>query len=229
MTDPVFEQPVPKEDITMVALGDSLTKGVGDPDKKGYVGDVQDQLKEKKTIGQVDVYNYGVKGDNSDDLLKKLQNQNVLNHIEKADLIVFTIGGNDMMDVVKNHFLELTVDLFQQKMKHYQDNLAHVLKALRDHNDHAQILYVGVFDPFSAYFSDVKETGQIIENWDHTGKRATTKFHDTAFIPTFDLFVNKTDSLLSDDHFHPNSRGYQLIGKRVMDNINVEHLTDTHD
>lgn len=226
MTEPVFEQPEPEEDITMVALGDSLTKGVGDPEKRGYVGDVQDRLKAKKTIGQVDVYNYGVKGDTSDDLLKKLQNQDVLNRVDKADLIVFTIGGNDLMDVVENNFLGLTIDLFEQKKKHYQDNLDKAFKTLRDHNDSAQIIYVGVFNPFSAYFPNVKETGQIIENWDKTGKKSAAHFHDTAFVPTFDLFENKTDTLISDDHFHPNPHGYKLIGKRIMRNINVKRLSE---
>src|SRR5699024_9351945 len=221
LTDPVFEISPPKKDVTVVAVGDSLTKGKGDPKRDGYVGYVQDHLRENSSIGEVTVYNYGIVGDTTDDLIEKLQDQNVLDHISDADLIMFTVGGNDMMNVVKNHFLNLTIDLFQEKRQHYQENLKQILNKLRDHNDTAQIVYVGVFNPFSVYFPDIEETGQIIDNWDEAGENAAKQFDHTEFISISDLFENKTKRLISDDHFHPNAQGYQLIGGRILEHIDI--------
>lgn len=224
-TEPVFKQPKPTKDITVVALGDSLTKGVGDPEKRGYVGDVGDRLKEKQTIGKVQTYNYGIKGDTSDDLLEKLKSEDVLNRVEKANLIVFTIGGNDLMDVVENHFLGLTSDLFRQKKKRYQKNLEEAFQILRNHNKKAQIVYIGVFNPFSAYFPDVKETKQIIQNWNRTGKETTEPFQNAEYVSIFDLFEDGTANLISNDHFHPNAQGYKLIAQRVIKKIDIQRLS----
>ncbi|MGP8316742.1 SGNH/GDSL hydrolase family protein, partial [Bacillus subtilis] len=65
-----------KEHIVIAAVGDSLTEGVGDPDGKG-VGKVADSIRSDKQVKTVDVKNYAVKGNRSDDLLEKLKDKKV--------------------------------------------------------------------------------------------------------------------------------------------------------
>lgn len=222
LNEPFYKVPPPKRNITIVALGDSLTKGEGDLKRGGYVGYVQNHLQQRKDIAKVNVYNYGVVGDTSDQLLKVLQSQNVLNHVDKADLILFTIGGNDVMNVVKNHFLGLTLQMFKKKRQHYQNNLEKVFTILRQHNPNAEIVYTGIYNPFSAYFPNLTVDNNIIHRWSRTGKQVTAQFPNTAYVRTYDIFEGKTKELISSDHFHPNAKGYDLIGQRVMKAI---HLT----
>ncbi|HET7580373.1 MAG TPA: SGNH/GDSL hydrolase family protein [Bacillales bacterium] len=212
---------IPKKDITVVALGDSLTKGVGDLERGGYVGYVQNHLKERKHIDKVTVYNYGVKGDTTEDLLEVLQSEDVLNHIEEANLIVFTIGGNDVMEVVENHFLGMTLEMFKKQKKEFKNNLEKILTILRSHNAKAQIIYIGMYNPFSVYFPEAEVDDRIVHTWSQAGKQIAMQFDNTSFVSTFNIFEGRTKALISDDRFHPNDRGYTLIGERVMKAVEI--------
>ena len=56
----------------MLALGDSLTRGTGDETGQGYVGIVTEQLKEELDPREVTVYNLGINGQDSSQLLQQL-------------------------------------------------------------------------------------------------------------------------------------------------------------
>lgn len=219
--EPFFHVPIPKKNVTIVALGDSLTKGEGDLKRGGYVGYVKNHLEKRPFIGKVTVYNYGVIGDTSDDLLKVMKSEDVLNHIHRADLILFTIGGNDVMNIVKNHFLGLTLDMFQKKRMHYQANLKRIFTILRNHNKTARIVYTGIYNPFSNYFPNLTVDDQIIHRWSKTGQDVTAQFHNAVYVKTYDIFAGRTKQLISGDHFHPDAKGYDLIGERVMKAIQL--------
>ena len=86
-----------KSTIDIVALGDSLTVGTGDISGKGYVQNVREKLA-LATNKQVNVIgNYAVNGYRTDQLLADLQNASGIPYgIEKADVVLLTIGGNDL-------------------------------------------------------------------------------------------------------------------------------------
>jgi lysophospholipase L1-like esterase len=222
ISNPTFEvvppEPV-KKDITIVSVGDSLTEGVGDPTKQGYVGYVREQLAGWETIDDVTLYNYAARGDETEDLLENLQSKEIANNIEKADYIMLTIGGNDLMKVVENNFFNLTVYLFEKQEDQYEENLKEIFEMIRKHNKKAQIIYVGVFNPFSKYFSQIEEVKDIVFSWNEASRKVVSQFNNTVFVPTYDLFINKSSELFSDDNFHPNQRGYEVMGNRVMNYI----------
>ncbi|HET7627294.1 MAG TPA: SGNH/GDSL hydrolase family protein [Bacillales bacterium] len=221
ITEPVFEMPEPKKDVTIVALGDSLTKGEGDFKRGGYVGYVQNHLEQKERIDDVKVYNYAVIGDTSDGLLKKLKSEDVLNRVRNADLILFTIGGNDLMSVVEKHFLGMTREMFENKRAHYKSNLEQTFTILREHNAKAKIIYVGMYNPFSAYFPKATIDDEIIKIWSNTAKQTTSQYKNAEYVQIYDLFKGMSKKLIYKDNFHPNHAGYDLIGERVMQHITL--------
>lgn len=89
-----------KEQIRIVALGDSLTAGTGDLTGKGYVGQVRDKLEEQ--LGKpVFVYNnFAIPGFRTYDLLKDwdAKKADVEKALGDADLVLLTIGGNDLFE-----------------------------------------------------------------------------------------------------------------------------------
>jgi lysophospholipase L1-like esterase len=190
-------------------------------ERGGYVGYVQNHLKQRQWVNDVNVFNYGVIGDTTDDLLEKLKSEDVLSHVDEADLILFTIGGNDAMEVVENHFLGVTREMFRKQKAHYAKNLETIFTILRNHNAEARIVYIGMYNPFSAYFPKVKVDDEIIKDWSQTGKRVASRFKNTVYVPSFDLFEGKTKQLIYKDNFHPNHAGYDLIGRRVMKHISI--------
>ncbi|KAF0995036.1 hypothetical protein BJQ97_01685 [Geobacillus sp. TFV-3] len=83
------------EKIDIVALGDSLTRGTGDESGKGYVGYMVDELR-RQTDQPIRVTNLAVRGLRSDGLLRQLGEPEIQRQVAMADLIVMTIGGNDL-------------------------------------------------------------------------------------------------------------------------------------
>ncbi|MFP1649671.1 GDSL-type esterase/lipase family protein, partial [Enterococcus mundtii] len=84
-----------------LALGDSLTDGVGDEySQDGYVGRLADSLLAWPSISDVEVDNRGKRGRRSDQLLKLVKKGHYDEELQEAQLISLTMGGNDVMKVV---------------------------------------------------------------------------------------------------------------------------------
>jgi lysophospholipase L1-like esterase len=209
-----------KTSIKIVGIGDSLTKGVGDIDEKGYAGMTVEALKNSKSISNVSFVDYGVRGDKTDDLLAVLNKEDVRKNIKDADIIFMTIGGNDIVDVLKEDFLGLKVKDFQEKRVHYQRNLNKILLTLNELNPNITIYYIGLYNPFEDLFPNLDTQFQLIlQRWNQSSKTILELYPNTVFVPTADLFKDKSSKLLYTDHFHPNKKGYQLISKRLVSAI----------
>ena len=84
---------------SLVTLGDSISFGYGtdDPDTERYSALVTGKLSERDGITWTD-YNYAVVGDDSSDLLKKLNNGRAM-RLPSADAVVLYIGANNLLGV----------------------------------------------------------------------------------------------------------------------------------
>ena len=203
--------------LHIVGLGDSLTRGVGDPQDRGYVGLVTTALKANSAYTSVQLDDEGITGDTTDDLLKVLKRKDVQKEVAGANLIFLTIGGNDIVSVLKNHFLSLDLKEFDTERQHYEHNLNLILKEIRTFNPNASIYYMGLYNPFEDYFTELNGPfNNVLDQWNTAGKTILERYPNTHFIPTFDLFHGKTESLLYKDHFHPNPEGYHLIADRIL-------------
>lgn len=102
----IKSKPKPKKTLQLVAIGDSLTHGVGDEtNKEGYVSLVANQI-QQATKHPVKTANFGVTGDTSVQITKRVQKQKPLQQqLAKADIVTLTVGGNDLMAVLQNNFL----------------------------------------------------------------------------------------------------------------------------
>ena len=203
-------------DIHVVGLGDSLTKGVGDKDKKGYIGYVSDRYFESDQDKNVILDNFAITGSETEDLLKRLEEDKVQESIKNADYIFLTIGGNDLFGVVKSHFLNLDQQYFTLQKKIYIENLTAIFKEIRGLNEEAPIYFPGLFNPFSEAFQDIPEMNEIVDRWNEASTNTVSEFSGVTFVPIADLFLENEDSLLYEDAFHPNEEGYHLMGNRIM-------------
>ncbi|MBP1157633.1 MULTISPECIES: GDSL-type esterase/lipase family protein [unclassified Paenibacillus] len=196
----------------LLALGDSLTRGSGDPEGRGYVGYLLDHLKEKSEQ-KVIMENYGVDGQTSSQLALLLQERELLAQVKAADVIVISIGGNDLfrggetlghLDPVKIQEIEDT----------YLRELDGILKQLREENAAARIFLIGLYNPFIE-LQDTETTSKIVRDWNYKAAEVAAQHPQTILVPTFDLFQLKVQDYLASDLFHPNAAGYRLIGDRV--------------
>ena len=207
----------------IVAIGDSLTEGVGDESENGgYVGILNNTFEDNNLNITVD--NFGKKGNRSDQLLKRLEKKDIVAAIEKADIVLVTIGANDIMKVLKSNFMNVTMDLFQEEEVEYSKRLTAIIDKINDINPETQVYLIGFYNPFERHFGEIKELGMIIDNWNTAGKSLTEEYENVGYIPTIDLFSNSTEDLLATDEFHPNTTGYKRMAQRVL-----EYLKDPNE
>ncbi|MFJ5623826.1 SGNH/GDSL hydrolase family protein [Peribacillus loiseleuriae] len=212
--------------IEIVSLGDSLTQGVGDTtDKGGYLPYLRHLLEKEPTITSVNFVNHGVKGNRTDQLLKRMKEENMVADIKKADAVVITIGGNDIMRVFHQNIIDLKMEQFEKARIGYEKRLKQILNKVRLNNDHAQIYLVGVYNPFSKVLSAFQELDIIMDQWNRSGRTIVEGYDNAYFIEIGDLFENTAENLLfTEDHFHPNNRGYELIANRIYQEMHIETL-----
>ncbi|WP_166786734.1 SGNH/GDSL hydrolase family protein [Jeotgalibacillus salarius] len=210
--DEFFPQP-----LKIVSLGDSLTQGVGDSQKSGgYVPLLETRLESKKNIGEVDILNFGKRGNRSDQLLSRIDKENdIQNAIAASDVAIITIGGNDVMKVVKSTFPSLTFENFEGARLSYEENLTEILSNIREINPEISIVLMGIYNPFFIFSADVKEMKMIVDTWNDSGKNIINDYDQTNYVDVADIFRQSDQNLLHTDYFHPNDEGYSLIAERI--------------
>lgn len=137
-------QKVPKQDISLVGLGDSLTHGVGDPENNGgYVHMIKQKLNKEHNVS-VTTKNFGKTGDRSDQIEKRVEtSKNIQDSLKDADVITMTVGGNDLMQVMQNNFMALAANKLDKVMpkeeEKYDAKLSSLFTAVRKYNSKAPI------------------------------------------------------------------------------------------
>ncbi|MFD1363485.1 SGNH/GDSL hydrolase family protein [Lentibacillus salinarum] len=209
------------KEASITAIGDSLTQGVGDDVvEDGYVGILDNQINKNTQV--VSFENYGKRGNRSDQLLERLDQPEIAQSIDHADMVLITIGANDIMQVVKENVTNLRLENFTPAKRAYKDRLQQIFDKLTNMNPDTEIYLVGVYNPFLNYFADIEELDMIVDDWNQTSRDVADQYENVTFIPIADLFESGDYELFADDHFHPSHRGYQLLAKRVLD-----YLTDS--
>lgn len=206
------------KDLHIVAAGDSLTQGVGDSTESGgYLPYLSNRLEDEKTIRNANVENFGVRGNRADQLLARLHSKQLQTSLREADLILITIGGNDLMKVVKENFSSLGVEQFRFEQQVFKKRLEEIFKTIRDQNPSAPIVLIGLYNPFYNWFADVEEMNQIVDEWNGQSQTIVLNDGNAYFVDIHDIFLNNEENLLFTDYFHPNDRGYELIANRVFE------------
>ncbi|PYI54833.1 GDSL-type esterase/lipase family protein [Paenibacillus flagellatus] len=209
-----------KTTIDIVALGDSLTVGTGDVSGKGYVQNVREKLAAvtKKQVNLIG--NYGINGYKTDQLLNDLQKANGVPYgIEKADVVLLTIGGNDLFavgqDVMNSQTNELDANKVRERLPEPMNRLEQILTRLAQLNPKAKIVYVGVYNPFYD-LPEMRPASVHVQEWNDRAFDVANRFPNMVYVPTFDLFQLQFAKYMYSDHFHPNQEGYVRIADRVV-------------
>lgn len=205
----------------IVAIGDSLTQGVGDiTDQGGYVGILERTINSERKLVQFE--NYGKRGNRSVQLLKRIEEEEIQSSIKKADMILVTIGANDIMQVAKENIMDLQLDDFIEQRDQYEQNLKEIITKIRELNEDTEVYLIGFYNPFERYFTDIKELDMIVHSYNGTTRYIANQHKMVTYIPTKDLFQHSDQNLLAEDNFHPNYLGYYKIAERVLDYITNE-------
>lgn len=234
--------------LNYVAIGDSLTEGVGDTTNQGgFVPLLADSL--SSTYGyQVTTSNYGVSGNTSQQILKRMtEKEAIQDDLKKANLMTLTVGGNDVMAVIRKNLTTLQVSSFTQPAKAYQKRLRQIIEVARSENPNLPIYILGIYNPFYLNFPEMTEMQEVIDNWNNQTEAVTTEYEGVYFVPINELLYKGLDGeegivessgqqtkiindvLFTGDHFHPNNTGYRIMSTAVMEKISETKSTWSKD
>jgi lysophospholipase L1-like esterase len=208
----------------IVALGDSLTRGAGDTaGGGGYPERVAAALRKEGRI--VTVENLGVDGIETRDLLGKVEEPDVQSHLAGAQLILVSIGGNDLSHSIRGAALpgETAADPTKAALETASLNFQRILSLLRKSNSSSPIRILGLYNPFPENF-DRKLARETLLRWNVALEEASYVVPGATVVPTADLFDERPDRL-SLDRFHPGASGYGEIAGRVLSTLNLPAAT----
>ena len=231
--------------MTYVAIGDSLTQGVGDSSNQGGFVPVLSQALESDFDWQVTSRNYGIAGNTSNQILKRMQEKkDIQRDLKKAKVMTLTVGGNDVIHVIKDNITNLNVDTFTKPAQAYQKRLGQIIELARKENKTLPIYIVGIYNPFYLNFPEMTEMQTIVDNWNRSTEEVSKEYDNVYFVPVNDLLYkgingkggvtssdetsqstkssqdSLNDALFEEDHFHPNNTGYQIMSDAILKRIN---------
>ncbi len=209
-----------KTELAVAALGDSLTVGTGDATGAGYVRNVTGLLARTRGIQVRLLGNLAINGLTGEQLVKRLDERGYRNVLRQADLILLSVGGNDLFQIAGNGgSLAEGGDLSPERalagLPKAKARLQEVFRKLRDINPVARIVYVGLYNPFYD-LPQMRPASAIIQDWNAHAHRLAAEDGNASVVPTYDLFEASLDRYLSSDHFHPNQEGYVRIAERIV-------------
>ncbi|MDT3495742.1 SGNH/GDSL hydrolase family protein [Bacillus toyonensis] len=215
-TDVVAKEKKKTGTLQVVSLGDSLTRGVGDKEGIGYIGRMKEDL-QKDYKQKVALTNLAVSGAKMPDLLKQIESSGAQYSIKKADVIVLTIGGNDLFPGWES-LGKIDLETYRPDTETFQNEAKKIIEEIRKLNTDSPIFWLGLYNPFEDV-EDLKGSSNIVVDWNASLEKLALNDKNVYITPTFDLFQNRGKDLLYSDHFHPNEVGYTYMAERLVQNV----------
>jgi len=203
----------PRAEVAPLVIGDSLARGTGDETGLGIGGRLVDELK-KTHVSVKPQINIAVNGYRTKDVEEQLKSRNVQTLIAQSNVIVVSIGGNDLWGSTNPREVMLRNPM--TVMSQVLDHVDKIVRTVRTLNPNARIFLIGLYNPFtSAPFG--KQLSGLVNQWN---ARVTERFAGDAnftLVETSDLFSHR--DRLSLDRFHPNSEAYGMIARRIAESL----------
>jgi lysophospholipase L1-like esterase len=200
--------------LRIIALGDSLVYGYGDPEAGGWV----ERLRRRWMYSNANhvLYNLGIRGDRVCQVQERLEQEfRYRGELRNKcpDLIILSVGVNDTPRLggptAKNltdfqEFQQDITDLLERAI-----NLCPVIFVGMVPTDQAKMPFLDCF-----YFNHIDQF-----RYKQATKEACLK-RNIPYLDIFDLWMSRGEdwvrSQLSDDGLHPNVRGYQSLFDDVI-------------
>jgi lysophospholipase L1-like esterase len=201
----------PQTRLVPLILGDSLARGTGDESGLGIGGRLVDELR-KRQLPVERATNLAVDGARTLDLLRVVERHNVQQVAASANVIVVSIGGNDLWG--GTDWRSAPPRDPDAVMDAVLANIETIVKTLRAANPRARIFYVGLYNPFVSTPMGAA-LNPLVARWNvRVGERFASD-PNFVVVQTADLF--RFHDRLSADRFHPSAEGYALIARRIAD------------
>jgi len=169
---------------------------------------------------ETSVFNLGIVGDTTKDLLKRLYCEC---KAREPDIIIIRIGGND------SRFNNKTEDSVETPAKKFEKNIHKIISICKKYTE--KIIFIGEMPAnesrtMPTIWSDTEYfTNKSIKKYDEIIKHACKK-ESVLFLELFDNWVRMNYKNLLDekDGLHPNSEGHKIIFETVKNFLLKEKI-----
>jgi len=233
---PSAEPVMTKKTVTYVAIGDSLTKGVGDSANQGGFVPLLAQSLTNETGLEFKAINYGVSGNTSGQIMSRMQEKKeIRKDLKRAQLLTITVGGNDLRKAILEDTSNLDLDRFEKASKTFKQ----IIELARKDNPDLPIYVVGIYNPLYLNFPDLTELQTLVDQWNQRTEVTLSAYQGVYFVPVNDLLYKgidgqsgvteselgketvTNDALYDEDSFHPNNTGYEIMKEAVLEKIHA--------
>ncbi|WP_213644132.1 GDSL-type esterase/lipase family protein [Paenibacillus lautus] len=195
------------------AVGDSLTFGFGAMPGSGFVP-LYRRMAEERLRQFVAHENLGVNGLTSDELYDRVvQLPTFRYHLQQAQIITISIGGNDLIRAVKSTGGRPNREVLDAALYRCQNHVANIVKHIRKIKSPVSKPYfiraIGLYNPYPAW----TEATEYVIRFNRHLMGLSDGYFRVADIYT--QFSGREKELMSVDGLHPNGRGYRVIAEQL--------------
>lgn len=198
--------------MRVVVLGDSVARGAGDEKGLGLPGWLNHDL-QATAAGAASTLNLGINGGRTFNVARLLREPRSRNSIAQADLVVMSIGGNDLYGDSLARLLTTLWPWYQRERT--LSRVTSLVAQVREINPGARIYILGLYNPYQA-----SRAGRWIDVqvnlWDGALIQRLSEMRGVTVIRIADVLA-RADRLSPIDHFHPGTLGYAAIARRIAD------------
>ena len=201
--------------LKIIALGDSLVYGFGDPDKGGWVEQLRRHWMLPDSSGHV-LYNLGVRGDRTQQVAQRLEVEfrhrgELRNRV--PDLIILSVGVNDSARLSRPDGRNYTdFALFESQ----------IAELLEQAQQLCPVVFVGMVpvDETKMPFLDCFYYNHADQYRYKEATRIACNKRRIPYLDIFDQWMERGETWrrkrISDDGLHPNTLGYQALLENVI-------------
>jgi len=214
-------KPSHKTKVNVVAVGDSLTEGIGDKAEGGYVGQIKQTLTTKQHL-TVNTTNAGKSGDRSDQILKRVnQSKAMQKNIAAADVLTVTVGGNDLLQTLEGSLMSNNTaknnSTVAKAQTAYATKLTALFDRLRQLNPKASLFVFSIYNPIFVNFPNVTAITDYVQQWNEQ-TQTTLNHYQKAY------FMN-INTVMSHGQYHTAAQLAKL--KKESSQTSLTSLTNT--
>lgn len=189
--------------ITYLAMGDSLTEGVGADGADTHF--VAQHFNHLKCSPRCRLVNIGISGLTSGELLDLVQTPAIRKLIPRVSHITITTGGCDFIE-----WFETGASLagLRGTMRKVRDRADRILQTVRELNPEAPIQLLGFYVPLPAYELGFLFASRALHSMNVQYAKMCGKYRIQMVNP-FDSFLHRKDYFA--DEVHPNQNGYNVL------------------
>ena len=193
----------------IVILGDSVAYGYGTK------GGIANHLKE--TFPSSRITNLGINGLTSSGLVQKMRTDSWHAPLEKADLVLLNIGGNDLLRGFREGGAKGLLRQFAILKRIYRQNLLEIYSLIRQANQGVIIVQNNLYNSMKKEEQYFGFTNLLFRVWNSAiGEKG--------------VIVSKTGAMGKNssiwlDSIHPNDEGYKLMHELLIHTLSTTGFT----